>query len=162
MTTLELTQKLVEVFGPSGFEDQVRELIREEVAPFADEIEVDQMGNLYALKKGDGSGLKVLVAGHMDEIGLIATHITEEGFVRFTNLGFLIPHTLMGARVRFADGTLGVISRDKVRFMADAGKMPGVEHHFIDVGASSREAGGAATKKKQEQNASNRTAEGNS
>ncbi|MCO5196437.1 MAG: M20/M25/M40 family metallo-hydrolase [Anaerolineae bacterium] len=134
-----LTKKLVEAFGPCGFEDEVRELIREEVAPYADEIEVDQMGNLYALKRGDGSGLKVAIAAHMDEIGLIATHITEEGFVRFTNLGFIIPHTLMGARVRFADGTLGVVSRDKARFVADMDKMPGVDQHFIDVGASSRD-----------------------
>ena len=66
----ELIKKLVEAYGPSGFEDQMRDLIREEVADLADDISIDAMGNLIALKKGDGSGLKVMIAAHMDEIGL--------------------------------------------------------------------------------------------
>jgi tetrahedral aminopeptidase len=83
----ELIQKLVEAYGPSGFEDSVRRLIRAEIEPFADEISVDALGNLIARKKGSGEGLKVMVAAHMDEIGVMATHITKEGFVRFTNIG---------------------------------------------------------------------------
>lgn len=134
-----LLKSLVETFGPSGFEDQVRDLIRAEVSDLADEIEVDALGNLYAHKRGDGSGLKVMVAAHMDEIGLMATHITKEGFVRFTSIGFLIPHTLMGMRAKFANGTIGVISRDRVRMREDMGKMPGIDKHFIDVGASSQD-----------------------
>ncbi|MFZ0545364.1 MAG: hypothetical protein WAM60_07995, partial [Candidatus Promineifilaceae bacterium] len=73
-----LIKKLVEAYGPSGFEGQMRALIRPEIESLADEITVDAMGNLIALKKGDGSGLKVLVAAHMDEIGVMVTHITKE------------------------------------------------------------------------------------
>ena len=132
----ELIKKLVEAYGPSGFEDQIRELILEEVKPHADEISVDPMGNLIALKKGDGTGLKVMIAAHMDEIGLMITHITEDGFARFTNIGGILPHTLLGGRVQFADGRVGVIHSDRIK---DRSKVYGLDKHFIDVGASSRE-----------------------
>jgi endoglucanase len=94
---IDLIKKLVEVFGPSGFEDQVRELIRAEIAPYADEIRVDAMGNLIALKRGDGTGKRVMVSGHMDEIGVMVTHITEQGFLRFTNIGGVFPCCGRGA-----------------------------------------------------------------
>ncbi len=68
---LELTKKLVEAYGPSGFEDNIRELIEVEIAPFSDEMSVDVMGNLIAHINGDGSGLKIMIAAHMDEIGFM-------------------------------------------------------------------------------------------
>jgi endoglucanase len=132
----ELIKKLVEAYGPSGFEDQMRDLIRPEIEAFADEINVDAMGNLIALKKGSGDGLKVMVAAHMDEIGVMVSHITKEGFLRFTNIGGVFPPTLMGNRVQFADGTVGVISSDKIE---KRDEMPPLSKHFIDVGASSKE-----------------------
>jgi putative aminopeptidase FrvX len=132
----ELIKKLVEAYGPSGFEGQVRALIREEIAGLADEISVDAMGNLIALKKGDGSGLKVMVAAHMDEIGLMVSHITAEGFCRFTNIGGIRAHTLLGNRVQFADGRIGIVYSDRIKV---AGKVHGLDKHYIDVGASSRD-----------------------
>ena len=132
----ELIKKLVEAYGPSGFEDQMRELIRPEIEAFADEIWVDAMGNLIALKKGDGSGIKVMIAAHMDEIGIMVSHITEEGYLRFTNIGGVRPHTLHGGRVLFADGTIGVVASDR---FTDRGKIHPLEKHYIDVGATSRE-----------------------
>ncbi|MFZ0545372.1 MAG: M20/M25/M40 family metallo-hydrolase [Candidatus Promineifilaceae bacterium] len=133
---IELTEKLVGAYGPSGFEETIRELIREEVAPYADELSVDPMGSLIALKKGDGSGLKVMIAAHMDEIGVMATHITEKGFLRFTNIGGVFPHNLMGARVQFANGTMGVVYSEKLDSWK---KIYGLDKHYIDVGASSPE-----------------------
>jgi len=133
---IELTKKLVEAYGPSGFEGKVRELIREEIADYADEISVDPMGNLIALKKGDGSGLTVMIAAHMDEIGVMASHITEEGFVRFTNIGGVLPHNLMGARVQFEDGTMGVVYSERLESFR---KIHGLNKHYIDVGATSEE-----------------------
>lgn len=132
----DLIKKLVEAYGPSGFEDQMRDLIRPEVADFADEISVDALGNLIALKKGDGTGLKIMIAAHMDEIGVMVTHITEDGFLRFTNIGGVFPHTLLGNRVQFADGTVGVIYSDRIE---DRSKVYPLDKHFIDVGASSKE-----------------------
>ncbi len=81
----QLLQKLTETFGPSGYEFAVRELIRAEVQPLADEIRVDALGNLI-VRKGQG-GKKIMIAAHMDEIGLVASHIDENGFVRFTSIG---------------------------------------------------------------------------
>ena len=132
-----LIKKLVEAYGPSGFEGQMRDLIRPEIESLADEISIDAMGNLIAFKKGDGTGLKVLVAAHMDEIGVMVTHVTKEGFLRFTGIGGVFPHTLLGNRVQFADGTIGVIycepldKRDAVHTL---------EKHYIDIGATSKEA----------------------
>ena len=132
----ELIKELVEAYGPSGFEDGMRSLIRPEIEAYVDEISVDVMGNLIGLKKGDGTGLKVLVTAHMDEIGLMVTHITEEGFLYFTNIGGVFPHTLMGNRVQFADGTVGIIYSERLK---DWSEIHPLEKHYIDVGASSPE-----------------------
>lgn len=132
----DLIKKLVEAYGPSGFEDQTRDLVYEEVKDIADEVSVDSMGNLTALKKGDGSGLKVMIAAHLDEIGVMITHITKEGFARFTNIGGLNVHTFIGNRVQFADGTVGIIHADR---LTDRSKVHPMSKYFIDVGASSPE-----------------------
>ena len=130
----ELIKKLVEAYGPSGFEDGMRDLIRPEIEAYADEISVDAMGNLIALKEGDGTGKKVMIAAHMDEIGIMVTHITKEGFLRFTNIGGVYPHGLMGSRVQFANGTIGVIYSDRLE---SRGSVHPLDKHFIDVGATS-------------------------
>ncbi len=132
----DLIKKLVEAFGPSGFEDQVRELIRAEIAPYADEMRVDALGNLIALKKGSGTGKRVMVSGHMDEIGVMVTHITEQGFLRFTSIGGVFPPHLAGGRVQFADGRQGVIYADRSE---DRSKLHPINKFYIDVGATSRE-----------------------
>jgi len=77
-----------------------------------------------------------MIAAHMDEIGLMVSHVMEEGFCRFTNIGGVRPHTLMGSRVQFADGRVGVISSDRLK---NRTTIYGLEKHYIDVGASSRE-----------------------
>jgi endoglucanase len=131
----DLIKKLVEVYGPSGFESQIRDLVHSEIEAFADEITVDPLGNLIAFNKGDGSGLKIMIAAHLDEIGLMVSHITEKGFLRFTNIGGIYPHTLMGARVQFADGTLGFIYSEKLE---NRSKVYGLDKHYIDVGATNK------------------------
>ncbi len=133
----DLIKKLAELYGPSGFEDQIRPVIRTEIEKLADEISTDAMGNLIALIKGKGKGekLKVMIAAHMDEIGIMVNHITEDGFLRFTNIGGLRAANLHGGRVQFADGTIGVISCDKA---ADASKVPSLDKFYIDVGASGK------------------------
>lgn len=122
----ELVKKLTEAWGPSGYEHNVRKLIQEEVADFADEITVDPLGNLIC-RVGEG-GPKVMVAAHMDEIGLMVTFAEKQsGYMRFSGLGGIILTTLNGHRVRFEDGTVGVIgvhsnggdSRTKVTDMSD-------------------------------------------
>jgi endoglucanase len=76
-----------------------------------------------------------MLAAHMDEIGLIATHIDENGFIRFTTLGGVRPHTLLGGRIRFADGTPGVIGGERI---TDTTKAYTFEQLFIDIGTANR------------------------
>lgn len=131
-----LIQNLVETPGPSGFEYQIRDVIREAIGTAADEIRVDAMGSLIA-KKGTKTdqGLRVMVSAHIDEIGLMVTHVDENGFVRFTNIGGVSPLTCYGGRVLFMDGTRGVIGVDGL----EPGKLPKLSDFFIDVGATSKD-----------------------
>lgn len=131
-----LIQELVETTGPSGYESGVRDLIRSKVESLADELHVDALGNLVATKgEIKSGGKKIMLAAHMDEIGIIATHIDEHGFVRFTTIGGVRRQTCVGGRVRFLNGTQGVISYD---YLNDVNKLPTFNQMFIDVGASSR------------------------
>ena len=108
-TVIELTRRLVETWGPPGYEHRIRETIHEEVSALADETWVDGLGNLIC-RVGEG-GKKVLIAAHMDEIGLMANYQEpESGFLRFASMGGLRPDTLNGNRVQFEDGTVGVIA----------------------------------------------------
>ncbi|MBZ0294391.1 MAG: M20/M25/M40 family metallo-hydrolase [Anaerolineae bacterium] len=104
----ELIKKLVEAWGPSGYEHEVRALIQEEVSNLADDMYVDPLGNLIC-RVGSG-GKKIMVSSHMDEIGLMATFIEpKSGYLRFANIGGLNKTTLFGNRVRFENGVIGVI-----------------------------------------------------
>jgi endoglucanase len=132
----ELIQKLTETFSPSGYEDAIREVVLSKIQTLADEVRVDTLGNVIARKGKRGkNGKSVMVAAHMDEIGLIANHIDENGFVRFTTIGIPFARYLLGGHVRFVNGVLGVIGSerpDKYNEIPPADKM------FIDVGASSK------------------------
>ncbi|MBN1400731.1 MAG: M42 family metallopeptidase [Anaerolineae bacterium] len=130
----ELIKQLVETCGPSGQEGQVRALIEGLVAETADEVRVDVMGNLIALKRGSGGGERIMVAAHMDEIGLIVTHVDKQGFMRFAAVGGVRPQTLVGSRVQFVKGQQGVIGWEK---WLEANALPKDEELFIDVGAAS-------------------------
>ncbi len=129
----ELIQRLTDTFSPSGCEDAIRQVVRKEVKGAADEIRVDTLGNLI-VRKGRG-GKKIMVAAHMDEIGLMVSHVDEKGFVRFTGIGGVYPRNLPGGRVRFVNGTRGVIGLEPTERTSD---VPPLEKMFIDVGASNK------------------------
>jgi endoglucanase len=131
-----LIQLLTETFSPSGYETAIREVIRKEIKPLADEVRVDALGNLIARRGAKGkNGKRIMLAAHMDEIGLMVTHIDENGFIRFTGLGGIRLGALTGSRVRFIDGTPGVIGTDR---LTDMSKAVTLEQCFIDVGATSK------------------------
>ena len=108
----EIIKQLVEAYGPSGYEGQVTDIITELVKDYVDELTTDVLGNLIAVKKGT-SGKKVMFSAHTDEIGFVITHIDDKGFLRFSNVGGLNILTLVGGRVRFANGTIGVIGKKR-------------------------------------------------
>jgi len=133
----QLLQTLTETYAPSGREDDIRAVILDEIKSLVNEIRVDALGNLIT-RIGDKTpqGKRVMVAAHMDEIGLIATHIDRNGFVRFTTVGNPFARYLPGGRVRFLNGTIGVIGNERYEW---ANESLAADKLFIDVGASSVE-----------------------
>lgn len=127
----ELLEKLTQAYGPSGSERSIREIIKAELANY--ETKTDALGNLIVEKKGNGK--KIMFSAHMDEIGIMVTHIDKEGFLRFDFIGGVGAYNLPGERVRFANGTLGVISVEKLDKIGDLKR----ESLYIDIGAESRE-----------------------
>lgn len=133
----QLVHRLAPLYGPSGREDEVRRHIVELVKPLADEVTVDSMGNVIALRRGkDGENARrVMIAAHMDEIGLMITHIDDNGFLRFAPIGGISAATLLGQQVVFEDGTVGSIGTEKL----DGPKDIAIDKLFIDIGATSKE-----------------------
>ncbi|MBC8099289.1 MAG: M42 family peptidase, partial [Armatimonadetes bacterium] len=124
----DLTKRLCETWGPSGYEHHVRALIQAEVAELADDIRVDALGNLIC-RVGSG-GTKILIDAHMDEIGIMATfNEPKSGYLRFAEIGGLKRSALVGSRVRFEDGTLGVVNAHDLQ----GNSLPDIDHFYIDV-----------------------------
>jgi len=135
----QLLKTLTETFGPSGYEDEVRKLILKEIKPLADEVRVDALGNLIVRKKPAANSKnpkRIMLAAHMDEIGVIASHIDRKGFVRFTNVGGTFGKYTLGARVRFMNGVTGVVGYDRMENVDTA--LP-INKMYIDVGATKKE-----------------------
>lgn len=131
---IQLLDKLLKIYGPSGNEERIRETIETEIKPYVDHIKKDALGNLIALKKGINNK-KIMIAAHMDEIGLIVTHIDKNGFLRFSNVGGVSPSISLGQRVEFKDGTIGTISSEPLKEIKDLD----ITKLFIDIGASNKE-----------------------
>ncbi len=127
-----LIQKLVEAWGPSGYEHHVRALIEDEVRELCDDIVVDNMGNLVCrVGEKTEDNVRLMIAAHMDEIGLMVSHVDRNGFLRFAQIGGLMRTSLMGNRVKFEDGTIGTISvHDQ---WGRDGKVPKLDEYYIDV-----------------------------
>lgn len=131
-----LLQELTEIPAPSGSEEAIRAYLQAALQPLVDEIRVDALGNLITRKGQLGKGGKrILLAAHMDEIGLIVSHVDENGFVRFSPIGGVFGRYLPGGRVRFLNGTRGVIGLEPQEKPTE---IPPLEKMFIDVGATSR------------------------
>jgi endoglucanase len=131
-----LIQKLVEATGPSGFESQVRDLILDEIKNYVDSYEIDSLGSLITTKgKKTKNGLNIMLAAHVDEIGIMVTHIDENGFARFTNVGFIFPLNCTAARVRFLNGARGVIGMEPTSNMYKTNELAKM---YIDFGVNKK------------------------
>lgn len=130
---IELLKKLTSAHSASGCERAISDIIRDECEPYADEITTDNLGNLYVHKKGDGK--KIMMSAHMDSIGMIVTYIDDDGYLRFSNLGGLRLACLPSLRVRFKNGTVGVVDLSGGVKASDAK----ITDMYIDIGVSSRE-----------------------
>jgi endoglucanase len=143
---MRLLKELCEESGPPGFEDRVRDIYRREIEPLVDRVETDGIGNVIAVKKGKGkSPRKVMLAGHLDEIGFVVKHVDDDGFIRLQPLGGFDPKTLIAKRVRIrnrqGEELVGVIGSKPVHIMTEEErkKLPQLEELFVDVGLGAEE-----------------------
>jgi len=136
-----LLEKLSNAHGISGWEGSVQQIVKEEVAPYADEIRVDALGNLIAVKKGERPS--IMIEAHADEIGLMAKQVDEKGFIRFIRIGGWFDQTLLNQRVIIhtrSGPVVGVIGSKPLHVMKEEDRKKVVEARdmFIDAGCSSQ------------------------
>ena len=139
---VNLLGKICEVAGAPGFEQRIRAMVLKEIEGLVDEIKVDNLGNVVALKKGR-TDKKVMIGAHMDEIGFIVTHIDDNGFVRFHTLGGFDPKTLTSQRVIIhgKQDVIGVMGSKPIHIMSpeERTKAPKITDYFIDLGLPKEE-----------------------
>ena len=139
---LTLLEAVCQEPGAPGYEKKIRELILSEIQGLVDEVELDNMGNIYAIKRGK-SDKKVMIGAHMDEIGFIVTHIDDNGFIRFHTLGGFDPKTLTAQRVIIhgREDVVGVMAAKPIHVMTqeERNKNPKTTDFFIDTGRSKEE-----------------------
>ena len=140
----ELLKKLSESCGISGFEENVREIIKDELDGKVDSMETDIMGNVITTHKGVEGKPSVMLASHMDEIGLMVSYIDDEGFIRFVKIGGINDQMLLNQQVyiQTEDGEVpGVIGSKPPHITSaeEAKKIIPYQNMFIDIGANSKE-----------------------
>jgi putative aminopeptidase FrvX len=142
--TLELFKTLTELPGAPGNEHLVRKFMKEELGKYADEIIQDGLGSVFGVKKGDENGPRVMVAGHMDEVGFMVTSITKNGMIRFQTLGGWWSQVLLAQRVQIITDNgpvIGVVGSIPPHLLTDDKKNKPMEisNMLIDIGADSEE-----------------------
>lgn len=134
--------EICEVAGAPGYEKRIRDIVLREVTPLVDEVKVDNLGNVTAIKKGKESK-KVMIGAHMDEISFMVTHIEDGGFLRFHTLGGFDPKTLTAQRVivHGKKDLVGVMGSKPIHVMTqeERTKPPKISDYFIDMGMAKEE-----------------------
>ena len=139
---LKILQEFCEINSPSGFEKDIRERILEEISPFC-ECRTDKNGNIIAYKKGKlPSNVKLMVDAHLDEVGIIISAVTNDGFLKFQVLGGIKPSVLLCRRVCINNSVIGVIGCKPIHLTdsEEGKKLPNSDALYIDIGCSSRAA----------------------
>ena len=142
-TNIKLLAEICEVAGAPGFEQRVRELVVKNLEGHVDEIQFDNLGSIYAVKKGKDASKRVMIAAHMDEIGFIVKYIDDNGFLRFHTLGGFDPKTLTAQRVLVhgKKDLIGVMGTKPIHIMTPEERAKPVQtsEYFIDLGLPKEE-----------------------
>jgi endoglucanase len=137
MINLQLLKRICETPGIPGFEQRIRQLVIKELQGLVDEISVDNMGNVIAIKRGK-ERKRVMIAAHLDEIGFLVNHIDEEGFLFFHPLGGFDPKTLTSQRVTVHGqrDVIGVMGSKPIHLMKpeERSKVVPISDYYIDLG----------------------------
>ena len=139
---MEQLKKLCDAVGPSGFESEVRELIRSIVEPYADSVDVDKVGNLYVFKKGAEQANNLVLSAHMDEVGVMVTSIGEDGELLFETLGGIDVSVMTGRRVLVGKNRVpGIISAKAIHMQSadERRRFTPRDKMYIQLGTLSRE-----------------------
>jgi len=142
-TTIDFLKRLLDAPGPSGFEIEASRVWRVEAESFSDRVDADVNGNSLAVVNPGGTP-RIMLAGHIDEIGLIVTHVDEEGYLYVDGIGGWDPQVLVAQRIRIltrSGAVVGVIGKKPIHLMKpdEREKASKMTDLWIDVGASSRE-----------------------
>lgn len=139
MIDFDLLEKLCVSDGISGDESEIRKLIIKEIEPYSDEIKTDNLGNLIVFKKGKNRAKhKLMLSAHMDEVGLMVTDITTDGYLKFDEVGGIDRRVLIGKQVTVGTGKInGVIGIKPVHLTKgdDRSSVPAMSEMYIDIGA---------------------------
>ncbi|MGF3572322.1 MAG: M42 family metallopeptidase [Candidatus Bathyarchaeia archaeon] len=144
MTLAETLEKLSNACGVAGREEEVRALVKDMLKPYVDEVKEDKLGNVIGIKKGKKNAAKVMLAAHMDEIGLFVKTISKEGFLQFTKIGGIDDRILLAQKVivHTEKGPLHGIIGSKpphIQKEEERKKVMTYDELFIDIGAESQE-----------------------
>ncbi|KYG32225.1 M42 family metallopeptidase [Alkalihalobacillus trypoxylicola] len=142
--TLQMLKDLTDANAISGNEKEAREVMTQYITPYADEVETDRLGSLVAKKIGDENGPKIMVAGHLDEIGFMVTSIDDKGFLSFQTVGGWWEQVMLAQRVTIMtkEGNIpGVIGSKPPHILPAEARKKSVDKKemFIDIGATSKE-----------------------
>lgn len=129
----DMLKEILAAYGATGREQTVSDVIKAYVAPYADEVYNDVMGNLIAIRRGT-SGKRIMLSAHMDQIGLIVCDIDEKGFLRVSNVGGVSPIVSAAREVVFENGVRGVVYFETEKAGIDKATLSTL---FIDIGAES-------------------------
>ena len=139
---IKLLEELSSCFGPSGWEDKVREYLLNKVTPYGDEILVDKLGNLHVLKKGRKTPKKpVVLTAYMDEPGFMIKDVTREGMIKFGLMGGTDVRSILGKTVLVGENAYqGVVGRKPIHLTTPEERktVPGAGELYIDIGADDR------------------------
>ncbi|BCJ86516.1 M42 family metallopeptidase [Effusibacillus dendaii] len=141
---MAMFKELTEAAGVPGQEQEIRSLMRNYLQPLSDEILTDNLGSIIAKKTGDANGPKIMLAGHLDEVGFIVTHVNSKGYIKFQTLGGWWSQVMLAQRVlvktRKGD-IVGVIGSKPPHVLSpeERNKVVQIKDMFIDIGASSAE-----------------------
>lgn len=147
-----LLQRLSDARGVAGNEDAVREILIEEIRPYVDEFRVDSIGNLIATvraQEGITNPHRVMVAAHMDEVGLMVVQVDKSGMLRVRAVGGIDPHVLAAKRVLVGKEAIpGVIGLKAVHLQTreEEQQVPRLDQLYVDIGAKSKEDAEAVVK----------------
>ena len=146
-SSIDFLKRLLDTPAPSGFEAPAARVWRDEAATFADAVTADVSGNSTAIIN-EGGGPRIMLAGHIDEIGIMVTHVDDEGFLYFEGIGGWDSQVLVGQRIRLLTRqghVLGVVGKKPIHLMKneERDKVSKIDDLWIDIGARDRDAASA-------------------